>query len=230
MHWLPNLGSQFIEKARLYNRSIKLPAHRLPHRVLLWDHKYGGHGWLNNFLKVIALIKYDDFIFGNLIDMKKFKDSCKMYFHNVINENCQKQQKPKLYQRLGLNSNSVNFIKNIHNKHRRSIVSKLFCGVLKLEIELGIYKRVPLAERFCPVCNNKAIEDPIHFIFECPTYELPRYLFLKTANVEQMYETFKELLFKETSRTAGFICDCWDIRKNNLFSINTVNMGIVRTK
>ena len=146
MHWLPNIGSQFIEKARLYNRLISLPAHRLPHKVLLWDFKHGGHGWLNNFSKVIALIKYDDFIFGNLINMKKFKDGCKMYFHDVINENCQKQYKPKLYQRLGLNSESVNFIKNINNKHRRSIVSKLFCGVLKLEIELGIYKRVPITE------------------------------------------------------------------------------------
>ena len=195
----------------------------------MWDFKHGGHGWLNNFSKVIALIKYDDFIFGNLINMKKFKDGGKMYFHDVINENCQKQCKPKLYQRLGLNSDRVNFIKNINNKHRRSIVSKLFCGVLKLEIELGIYKRVPITKRFCPVCDNKVIEDPIHFIFECPTYELPCYLFLKTANVDQMYKTFKELLFNESSRTAGFICDCWGIRKNNLFSVNTANMCIVRT-
>ena len=45
-----------------------------------------------------------------------------------------------------------------------------------------------------------------------------------------MYETFKELLFNETNRTAGFIYDCWGIRKNNLFSVNTVNMGIVHTK
>ena len=148
MHWLPNLGSQFIEKARLYNKLINLPAQWLPHKVLLWDQKHGGHGWLNNFSKVIALIKYDGFIFGNLIAMKKFKDSCKIYFHGVINENCEKQHKPKLYQKLGLISDSVNFIKNINNKHRRSIVSKLFCGVLKLEIELGIYKRVPIAERF----------------------------------------------------------------------------------
>ena len=69
-----------------------------------------------------------------------------MYFHGVINENCEKHHKPKLYQKLGLNSNSVNFIKNINNKHRESIVSKLFCGVLKLEIELGIYKQVPITE------------------------------------------------------------------------------------
>ena len=72
---------------------------------------------MNTFSKVIALRKYDGFIFGNLIDMKKFKDSCKMYFHGVINENCEKQHKPKLYQKLGLNSDSVNFIKNI--KHRQ---------------------------------------------------------------------------------------------------------------
>ena len=88
---------------------------------------------------------------------------------------------------------------------------------------------MPITERFCPVCDNKVIEDPIHFIFECPTYELPCYLFLKTANVDQMYKTFKELLFNEIGRTAGFICDCWDVRKNNLFSVNTANMCIVRT-
>ena len=88
---------------------------------------------------------------------------------------------------------------------------------------------MPITERFCPVSDNKVIEDPIHFIFECPTYELPRYLFLKTANVDQMYKTFKELLFNESSRTADFICDCWDIRKNNLFSVNTSNMCIVHT-
>ena len=177
---------------------------------MLWDQKHGGHGWLNNFSKVIALIKYDGFIFGNLIDMKKIKDSCKMYLHGVINENWKKQHKPKLYQKLGLNSDRVNFI---------------FCGVLKLEIELGIYKQVPITEQFCLVCDNKVIEDPIHFIFECPTYELPHYLFPKTANIDQMYETLKELLFNETNRPAGFKCDYWDIRKNNLFSVNNVNMG-----
>ena len=79
------------------------------------------------------------------------------------------------------------------------------------------------------MCDNNVIEDSIHFIFECPTYELPRYLFLKTANVDQIYDTFKELLFNEINRTAGFICDCWGIRKNNLFSVNTVNTGIVCT-
>ena len=118
MHWLPNLGPQFIEKAQLCNKSINLPAHQLPNRILLWDQKHGSHGWLNNFSKVIALIKYDGFIFGNLIDMKKFKDNYKMYFLGVINENCEKQHKQKLYQKLGLNFDSVNFIKNTNNKHR----------------------------------------------------------------------------------------------------------------
>ena len=57
---------------------------------------------------------------------------------------------------------------------------------------------MPITERFCLVCDNKVIEDPIHFIFECPTYELPRYLFLKTANIDQMYETFNYCLMKLT--------------------------------
>ncbi len=63
-------------------------------------------------------------------------------------------------------------------RYNRSLVSKLVCGILPLEVETGRYARkwdkvkkkyvkIPREERYCTVCNSGKVEDEYHFLFTC---------------------------------------------------------------
>ena len=48
-------------------------------------------------------------------------------------------------------------------------MSKLFCGILPLEVETGRYQGVKRENRLCRVCEREIVEDEIHFLFSCRT-------------------------------------------------------------
>ena len=60
------------------------------------------------------------------------------------------------------------YITSINNRRKRSILCKLRMGVLDLEIERGRRVGTSRAERFCKLCNQRKVEDAIHFTMECP--------------------------------------------------------------
>ena len=64
---------------------------------------------------------------------------------------------------------------------QRSLLSKLQCGILPLEIETGCYSRVRPDERFCKVCGLNRVEDEYHFLFSCPLLQLERSSFYLEA-------------------------------------------------
>ncbi len=41
-------------------------------------------------------------------------------------------------------------------------------------METGRYTKLPLEERFCQLCNNNAVEDELHFLCVCPTFNVTR--------------------------------------------------------
>ena len=47
-------------------------------------------------------------------------------------------------------------------------------------LEKGRYYGIPRAERICPHCTLKEIEDEIHFIFNCPHHAIARENLLAT--------------------------------------------------
>ena len=53
-------------------------------------------------------------------------------------------------------------------RQQRSLISKLFCGILPLEVETGRYQGVKRELRYCRVCESGAVEDEVHFLFRCP--------------------------------------------------------------
>ena len=69
------------------------------------------------------------------------------------------------------------YVKRIGPREHRSILAKLRCGTLPLEIELGRFTRpvTPLQNRICKHCNLTAVEDECHFVIVCPYYSDLRY-------------------------------------------------------
>lgn len=66
------------------------------------------------------------------------------------------------------------YLSKIMNQKTRSLFTKLRLGVLPLEVEIGRRRGLPREERLCKLCNHNAVEDEIHFIFECPALKNQR--------------------------------------------------------
>ena len=87
-------------------------------------------------------------------------------------------------------------------RSHRSVITKILCGTLNLEIETGRYKGIPRSERYCTLCKNGDIEDEVHFTLNCPIYDDLRYPlvqlsamyhpeFLNLAGIEQLRTVFQ---------------------------------------
>ena len=54
---------------------------------------------------------------------------------------------------------------------QRSILSKLYCGILPLELEVGRYRKTDREIRYCKLCSEDTVEDEGHFLFECDSVD-----------------------------------------------------------
>ena len=79
--------------------------------------------------------------------------------------------------------NVSKYLSTIKNRESRSLFSKLRLDILPLEIELGRRKGLAREERFCKFFNGNRIEDEVHFIFECPSFENLRAQALNSISV-----------------------------------------------
>ena len=59
----------------------------------------------------------------------------------------------------------------------RKIISKVRCSNHCLEIEKGRHSNTPREERICIICQNGSIENEVHFLLDCRTYQPLRDLF-----------------------------------------------------
>ena len=70
----------------------------------------------------------------------------------------------------------------------RQVISKIRCSNHTLEIEKGRHRaiHVPRENRLCIQCDEGAIEDELHFLLECKTYEPLRLSF--SMNCQNIHE------------------------------------------
>ena len=68
----------------------------------------------------------------------------------------------------------VGYLDKIGNYNKRRILTKIRLSNHTLMIEKGRHKGLDKEERICPFCGGDNVEDEYHFIFECPTFIIPR--------------------------------------------------------
>ena len=75
-------------------------------------------------------------------------------------------------------------------RNERSLLSRLLCGILPLEIEVGCFKRPKKErhERYCRTCNTQKVEDELHFIFSCDALSK-----VGKENLDPMIDADKEI-------------------------------------
>ena len=62
---------------------------------------------------------------------------------------------------------------------QRSLLAKLCCGTLPLEIEVGRFLNTKL--RFCKICNRNVLENEYYFLFSCAPLQVERSTFYVRA-------------------------------------------------
>ena len=79
------------------------------------------------------------------------------------------------------------YLNVIKNAKLKQALCKLRVSNHDLMIERGRYHKpkLPREQRLCPFCRNignKKVEDKMHFLCDCPAYEIFREQFLETIN------------------------------------------------
>ena len=130
---------------------------------------------------------------------------------------------------MEFNTNSTALLKPIDikwsiNRYDRSLFAKFRCGILQLRIETGRFNNTKLEERTCELCNSQEIEDELHFLCVCVTYEDLRVaLFNKVCASHPQFndlcneEKFTFLIVNCARDVIKFVKAAWEVRKQALY-------------
>jgi hypothetical protein len=102
-------------------------------------------------------------------------------------------------------------------KQKRTL-AKFRLGDHRLKIETGRHCRpkLPPEERICTVCKSSKVEDEVHFIIECPKYDLLRNKYnIRIASPDQ--NTFVSLMtannYQDWKNLAGYLEEAFEVRE-----------------
>ena len=148
-------------------------------------------------------------------------ETCKSLLLNLNQEEWRLSlpTKPKLRQYiLFKNKYEINpYVKSVRNKYERSLIAKLRCGILQLNIETGRFCQTPLPNRLCTICDLNLIEDEIHFICVCPAYNDERiHFYNKISNDDPHFRhknlecKFRLIMEKAGDQLAKYINVIWN--------------------
>ncbi len=59
---------------------------------------------------------------------------------------------------------------NHTSRAKHSVFAQFRCGILPLNIEVGQFRGLNVADRICIFCNGNAVESESHFLLKCPFY------------------------------------------------------------
>ena len=166
MGWIPSIVRRNIENVRLYNQIVKMNDNRLTKKLLRFDIDNGGD-WSKNLEAISSAVGFQN-EWKNLLPM-----NTKLVLQKLINDYFVSWQEAaakssKLSNMFKLKDSwgpSQHLLANLKKEHR-CLISRLKCGNLALEIEVGRYAKIDREHRICKLCSN-GIEDELHFLFEC---------------------------------------------------------------
>ena len=115
------------------------------------------------------------------------------------------------------------------SKSRRSLLAQFRLGMLPLAIETGRYTGKSIELRVCVVCDSNEIENELHFICQCSSYnELRKELYdfidvtIQDINFYTLgYEDKLCLIMSNqhiTYKLAWFVQTAWNERQNILYN------------
>ena len=103
------------------------------------------------------------------------KNQCEKFHQNAFQKIINPENKLRTYALFKTQVGCEKYLHEIKNTKIRQSLTKFRLSNHCLNIEKGRHTvpKTPKEHRFCPFCPNK-VEDEVHFLFDCPTYKVPR--------------------------------------------------------
>jgi len=219
----------YINILRLWNRLVKLPDYRLTKHVFLWDREIvSNNSWSGKIKTLFTTIGLEN-CFNNMEPCNIKIATEKLFERDIIDWRNSIQLKPKLrlYKTHKENYLPEKYVTLNLIPFERSLMAQFRLGILPLHIETGRFRNIRAENRVCTICNSGLVEDEIHFLFNCPAYNLSRNLFLNDINqnsIEFMRKDVSEkltfLMENYPRQTSKFIVRCFNLRRRLLYNDN----------
>lgn len=223
MGWIPPKVKGFVNTIYLWNRLITMNDSRLTKRVFKWDFDINKDNWSNDVRKILTSVEMKD-VFDNMevcnthnIREKLVTIEKQSWKNNIVN-----MPKLRTYNLFKESYVTEKYVSMNLDRNERSLMAQVRMGILPIRIEVGRYRKEPVEERICQICNQNVIEDEMHFLFYCQAYDNIRESFFEIVNNEyfesvDMKGKLKYLFENKPRQTAKYIVKLYEHRKMLLY-------------
>ena len=180
-----------LEMLKLFRRIFLMSNESLTRQIMKWDWQHKGRTWswcVRDILKETSQhnVCYKNFEEYNNVDFNSVLDKAEIELMRIEVKRWQseldKQQKLRTYKLFKESFQTEVYVQINMPKSTRSFIAQLRSGVLPLSIETGRFLNLKVEERLCRFCENNAVEDELHFLFNCPLYTTLRIEFYNQVN------------------------------------------------
>ncbi len=141
----------------LYNTLSYQDEHRLSYKMFEWDQRSGNKGWAGDIRKIYKR-DFPQLKTGEWFDLEFLDLYSRGQTHDDFWQKRQSKWKLRSYIEFEDISSPLTLVKSGLHWYTRSVVAKLVCGILPLELETGRYQNVLRENRTCRVCGPNVVE------------------------------------------------------------------------
>lgn len=219
--WLSCRSLRWQNMLRYWNRLLSMPETRLAKQVFLWELTQSNNNWskeISNICQELGLNIFQDRLPCDLAELPK---SLCRYEKGLWATNVTKKAKLRTYCKIKDDLGCESYVSMNLSRSQRALIAQLRLGILPLSIETGRYKGLAISDRVCPLCDTGVVEDELHFIFSCPSYQHLRdsLMVVLPQTVEHLsnIEILKELFVNHVRPLAKYVDLAFNHRKSCLY-------------
>ena len=223
MGWMSVDVRHKLLKLRYWNKLVSMADNRLTKHVFMYDYNRSTQprvvNWCSSVKAILTDVEMTD-VFDSLLccDIDTARTRLCNIHHVKWLRDVSSKPKLRLYAQIKTVYEAEPYVKMNLTRVERSYLARLRLGILPIMVETGRFRNLPLELRICPFCD--AVEDEIHFLFNCLKYQHLRTIHLShhVDNNLSHVETLK-ILYNNRSRALGkYISNSFMTRQNSLYT------------
>lgn len=224
MGWTCSSVRRKVAMIRYWNRLMILDSERLTRKILQWEIDQNKKCWAYEISEILNDIGLPN-AFHQLQTVSEINVWTMLQEKYCTNWKNKISTFPKLrtYNVYKENFCVEPYVLINMNRKYRSIISKLRCGILPLEIETGRWQNIDADNRICKQCHSNEVEDEYHFVFVCICYEMKRLTFLAELDIDgfdnlSVAEKWKCIMTEQNIRkTAKYVWSIYQDRQQYMY-------------
>ncbi len=219
--WISFKYTRWVSLCRTWNRYVNMDDDRINKAIFLADFYSNSVNWCTNFYSICSLLDFEE-KYENLepIDLNEFSEKVEIYAENQWKLNVQSKPKLRTYKLFKTTLAPEKYCTLHTNRAKRSVFAQFRCGILPLNIEVGRFRGLSVAERKCIFCDQNEVETEAHFLIKCPFYNTIRNsLSIQTGvnlNDNSDADNLDILMNQHQKITLNNLFDMWIKRRNAL--------------